>query len=399
MNLNLVKSYIENYKENFEFVHSQEIYKWKAIKQFQDNFDINAKDFGGNLEISLNKTKNLLGSGRYFPRRMLKSNAQKNPEKVRDMFNLLYDEDLDILERIKDFKADFKEINVNNFQDLNDYQDDRAIVVYLTLRYPERYFFYKFTMFKEFAQMVEYPYKPIGGRIENVSQFFTMCELLRYEIEKDQELLKLHEKRINENCYYDLGHNVLTQDLIYASVRHLNINKKQPKQKRIIQRTRQVSSNTIISDKTEINFKPSRTNFIQNNIENKRTGDLGELWVLKNEIDFLKQNNKEKLAKKVNHVSVNKGDGLGYDILSFNLDGTEKYIEVKTTKGKLNTTFYITRNELEKSKFQKDNYFLYRVYEFDEENQTAKILKINGELTSICQTPVNFKVSGLKEIE
>ena len=45
MNIELVKSYIEEYKRNFESVRNDEIYKWHAIKQFQDNFDINSKDF------------------------------------------------------------------------------------------------------------------------------------------------------------------------------------------------------------------------------------------------------------------------------------------------------------------------------------------------------------------
>ncbi|MBS4000859.1 MAG: DUF3883 domain-containing protein [Desulfobulbaceae bacterium] len=56
------------------------------------------------------------------------------------------------------------------------------------------------------------------------------------------------------------------------------------------------------------------------------------------------------------------------------------------------STFFITRNELEKSILEKDSYFLYRVYEYDEEKDKGKILKIKGELTKICTTPVNYKV-------
>ncbi len=39
------------------------------------------------------------------------------------------------------------------------------------------------------------------------------------------------------------------------------------------------------------------------------------------------------LAEKVRHVSQLQGDGAGYDIESYSLDGTIKYVEVKTTKG------------------------------------------------------------------
>ena len=79
--------------------------------------------------------------------------------------------------------------------------------------------------------------------------------------------------------------------------------------------------------------------------------------------------------------------------MSYDLNGEKKYIEVKTTKGRKNTTFYISRNELERSKIEKGNYFLYRVYEYNEETEKGKILKINGDLTRICEVPVNYKVS------
>jgi Domain of unknown function (DUF3883) len=39
------------------------------------------------------------------------------------------------------------------------------------------------------------------------------------------------------------------------------------------------------------------------------------------------------LAAKARHVSQIEGDGAGYDIESFEIDGTPKFIEVKTTRG------------------------------------------------------------------
>ncbi len=148
MNRQIVKSYIEEYKRNFDQVHDQEIYKWKAIKQFQDNFDINSANFYNNLDISLSKTENLLDSGQYFPKRMLLKNAKQSPERIRDIFKTLYDENFDILERVKNFRTDFKNLNTANFNDLNDYQYHRAVLVYLTLNYPERYSFYKYQMLR-----------------------------------------------------------------------------------------------------------------------------------------------------------------------------------------------------------------------------------------------------------
>lgn len=45
MNRNKIKLYIEEYKDQFQKVNQLEIYKWKAVKQFQDNWNIDAVDF------------------------------------------------------------------------------------------------------------------------------------------------------------------------------------------------------------------------------------------------------------------------------------------------------------------------------------------------------------------
>ena len=61
------------------------------------------------------------------------------------------------------------------------------------------------------------------------------------------------------------------------------------------------------------------------------------------------------MIDKIKHVS-KTNDLAGYDILSFNDDGSERYIEVKTTKGGKRTEFYLTANELAYSKLMKDSY-------------------------------------------
>ncbi|WP_421808704.1 DUF3883 domain-containing protein [Flagellimonas sp.] len=393
MNRQILKSYISEYKTNFKKIHNQEIYKWKAIKQFQDHFNLESKDLHQNLNISLSKAGNLLASGTYYPKKMLLSNTHKSPEIIRKMFRALYDEEANILERIENFRVDFKKLNSTNFDDLNDYQDHRAILVYLSLRYPERYFLYKFRMFKDFAKKINFTYKPISGRLDNIGQFLNLCELIRYEIQNDQELLSLHDNRLDHNCYIDKNHNVLTQDFIYATVRHLNKTYiKNLKDLKIIKSDEIISSN-LITKEEHVNFAAKITNYIQNSIDNKRIGDLGEIWVIKKEKEYLIENKKPKLAKKIEHVSKEQGDGLGYDILSFDLNGNKKYIEVKTTKGPLDSTFYVTKNELERSKIEEENYYLYRVYNYNEDNETGSLLRIKGNLSNICNIPVSFKVN------
>jgi hypothetical protein len=49
----------------------------------------------------------------------------------------------------------------------------------------------------------------------------------------------------------------------------------------------------------------------------------------------------------VRHVAVLDGDGAGYDVASHNVDGSERLIEVKTTRGGADSDFFVSSNELE----------------------------------------------------
>lgn len=394
MNITLIKLYIEKYKREFDRIHNQEIYKWKAIKQFQDNFDIESKDFYSNIDLSLNRADNLLSSSLYFPKGVLLENAKESPEEIRTLFKSLFNEDLDILGRVENFRKQFNLLSKTSFPDYkNHYQDHRAVIVYLVLRYPERYFLYKYGMFKKFAERIDYAHLPIKGRVDNIGLYQNLCELVRHEITQDQELLNQHEKRLDDNCYRDKDYNVLTQDFIYAVAQHFDDIEIQEDEVIEVVNENIISSNELNTQSTKLNFNPSIINHIQNNVKNKRIGDLGEIFVYKQEKKYLKDNGAKGLAKKIEHVAKTQGDGLGYDILSYDLNGDPKYIEVKTTKGNKNSTFFITRNELEKSKIKKDNYFLYRVYEYNEESEKGKILKVQGDLENICNFPVTYKVT------
>lgn len=128
-------------------------------------------------------------------------------------------------------------------------------------------------------------------------------------------------------------------------------------------------------------FKPFKNiDFIKNELENKRLGSLGELFVIKNEKDILNINGRKDLADLVEHSSEIHGDGLGYDILSYETNGDKKYIEVKTTRSEINRPFYLTKNEIEFSKINKDNYYLYRLFDFNTSLNVGKFYIVKGDL-------------------
>jgi Protein NO VEIN, C-terminal len=96
----------------------------------------------------------------------------------------------------------------------------------------------------------------------------------------------------------------------------------------------------------------------------KTIGDAGEQLIFEYEKRFLFGNDRADLSKNVRWVSKEEGDGAGYDILSFDMRGKEKFIEVKTTVGGNRTPFFISRNEHEFALEKSANFHLYRVFNF-----------------------------------
>ena len=128
--------------------------------------------------------------------------------------------------------------------------------------------------------------------------------------------------------------------------------------------------------------------------KNRKLGEIGEELVLKFEKNYLKSIGRNDLAKKIVHISKIEGDGAGYDIKSFNEKGETKFIEVKTTRGDINTDFYMSPREILFSKINKKKFFLYRIYNLDKKNNNGEFFVFSGDLdSSFNKTPTNFRLS------
>ena len=169
--------------------------------------------------------------------------------------------------------------------------------------------------------------------------------------------------------------------MIYASVRHITkftqTGTQEPAVGRLIQVTKPISPRL-----EEITLKGAFTNYIENERENKRIGDLGELLVLQHEQEKLKTYG---IRKHALHKSKTEGDGLGYNIFSYDKHGNEIFIEVKTTMNDWNTPFFITANEYKLSILERHKFFLYRLYDFEDRIGSAKYLPYSA-ISRICAT-------------
>ena len=124
--------------------------------------------------------------------------------------------------------------------------------------------------------------------------------------------------------------------------------------------------------------------------ESKRVGDRGEEFVFNFEKATLEREGRADLAADVLWVAREVGDGVGYDIRSFSLDGRLRYIEVKATKLGALTPFYITSAELDFARRHRGGYVIYRV--FDVDGDAPEFYVLEGDLdTLLTVEPVTYR--------
>ena len=210
---------LTQYKENFPSHWEEEKYKWEAIKCFQDNWDINAQGFPAMLSKSLSKTENLLASRNSYPRQMIEFFAQKDTEKVRGMFRTLFNENIDISMRFMIFedKSSFLfKTYPSNYKD--HYQSATVMLTYLWLRYPDKYWFYRFKQVKLFSDRLKSDYAfNRGANVFNLLACANFYNEVRDVIVQDSELVNMFRDALTDDCYPDPQLVTLTADVAYFS--------------------------------------------------------------------------------------------------------------------------------------------------------------------------------------
>ncbi|MFL1405873.1 DUF3883 domain-containing protein [Marinobacter sp. M1N3S26] len=132
----------------------------------------------------------------------------------------------------------------------------------------------------------------------------------------------------------------------------------------------------------------SKRDYVAREARNTALGNAGELLVMHYEEFRLRQAGKTTLAERIEHVSTTQGDGLGYDILSFDASGQERFIEVKTTAFAKETPFFASRNEVSLSSEARNQFHLYRLFEF---RRSPKLFTLAGRIDDYCELdPVSY---------
>jgi hypothetical protein len=129
--------------------------------------------------------------------------------------------------------------------------------------------------------------------------------------------------------------------------------------------------------------------YLERQARNRAVGLQGEHLVVEHERTWLSAGGRPDLAELVVHVPSTLGDGAGYDVSSFLLDGSAHHIEVKATRGSITAPFFLSATELRYALEHPGAHSIYRVFDLGPNPRFYKLTGDMGELLDL--TPVSYQ--------
>ena len=207
---------IKAYKDYFKTHFSIEIYKWKAVNYFQSYWNIEATNFKNMLMQALSKTENLLTSMNNYPRKMLEEFCEIDEAKVREMFRVLFDEDQDIVARINQFRQNADGLLIQWGKGKQHYQTFNAITTYLWLRYPDKYYIYKYSCARKMVrELMSSMVLKKGCGAEEVIDVFKLYDDVAKVLQNDTDIRQMLDEALTKDCYSDKELRTTVVDLAY----------------------------------------------------------------------------------------------------------------------------------------------------------------------------------------
>ena len=223
INIDKLRPILTEYKVHFPEHWADEKYKWEAIKHFQDNWDIDAENFGDMFKRATDKTFNLLTTGYAYPRGMITNFAKADNEGTRAMFRALFDESVDLASRVTAFRAAAEDMRIryNDGTWYKHYQSTNVISTYLWLMYPDRYYIYKFELYRATAAELSADYKPKrDGSVDSMIGGYHMYDEICEVIASDESIKQMIRNALTTSCYPDPEMKTVTMDIGFYIARY-----------------------------------------------------------------------------------------------------------------------------------------------------------------------------------
>lgn len=216
----IINNYINDISNLYNTDHD-ELFKWRAVKHFQSNWDIDAENFSNMLKEATKETSVLIDNSSTQPLNGLIKVAEKEPQVVKEMFIKLnncnhkpvHERQLVIDECLKSMNEKIKEY----FGDSWKYkQEKRTIIYYMTMMNPDDNYFYKSTEAMDMARCIEYADLSNGSNFK-LESYYKMCDQIRNHILKREDLISVHNSYLTDECWEDKNLHILVFNIIYSA--------------------------------------------------------------------------------------------------------------------------------------------------------------------------------------
>lgn len=202
----------------------QELYKWELVTKQVGHPNTDAEDF--TKEIHSLVFKNLC----YGPQvTAIRNFAKYEPEDYRDAFKGLFDETIDIQERVNTFTSACialwdEKVKRHFTKQTRAMCDERLISCFLTLHDPQKYTFYKPDVYDSFCRILEVEPKKVGQKL--VHFYELLHQYLIPLVEQDTELMEsVNNELQKEECIKSTI--LIAQTVLWNYVRKLRKDGKQ----------------------------------------------------------------------------------------------------------------------------------------------------------------------------
>ena len=146
------------------------------------------------------------------------------------MYRALFDESVDLAQRVSTFQASAEDMRVKYDDGTwnNHYQSTNAISTYLWLRYPDKYYIYKYELLRAAATELSSDYRPKrNGSVDSLIGGFQLYDEICSVIAADESIKEMIQNALTSSCYHDPEMKTATIDVsFYLSRFYLDEQKK-----------------------------------------------------------------------------------------------------------------------------------------------------------------------------
>lgn len=199
---------IKKYKSIVQPDNSKEIYKWKLIQKFQGRPNLDVEDFTN--EVTSINYQNLIYHNGIAVRNYL---AVEAPEEYKKCYAHLFDERVDLHERVVAFQDNVRRIYKSLGNTLGSHHDERTIATLLCFKYPDKYPLYKNSFYSAYCKLLGIKQAAKNYRYEHYIELIE--DFISNYIENDSELLSIKSNFLTEDCYSDASNLIFAQDILY----------------------------------------------------------------------------------------------------------------------------------------------------------------------------------------